>query len=237
MARFPFLQLGILCRSPYVGLRRGSEPIRLTSLVVLCFVFFGSGVRLFAQTSTAAIGVVRHPFDLTGSNRIEGSLQILTPEVMTLGGNATVTADLLVPGTPTVQFEGNPRYGGTIQGSGSTSPSNYTVAGNGSFSLRHVIVRSNAVSLPAVPPPPQPIGTRSVTLSNPGDNAGDFSTIRNLAVDGKAGNVNVPPGTYGNFSVSGKNSLTLGLAGGTRPVAYNFQQLTFTGNDDLRIIG
>jgi hypothetical protein len=180
---------------------------------------------------------VRHAFELNGSNRIEGSVQILTGEAMRLTGNAIVTGDLLVPGTPSVQFGGNPSYGGTLQGAGSTSPTNYSILGDGSFSLRHVVLRTNPVAMPVVVPPPLPAGTRNVTLSSATDSAGNFATLRNLTIGGSAGNVVVPPGTYGNFSISGKNSVTLGVAGATQPAVYNFQALAFTGNEDLRIVG
>jgi RHS repeat-associated protein len=76
-----------------------------------------------------------------------------------------------------------------------------------------------------------------VTLSNAGQSAGSFATVRNLTISGSVGNVSVPPGTYGSFSVSGKNSLTLGVPGATQPAVYNFQQLVFSGDDDLRIVG
>ena len=191
----------------------------------------------FGQISTSGVGLVRHGLILEGSNRIEGSLQVLMGESISLIGNPVITGDLLVPGTPTIEFAGNPNYGGTLQGTGSAQPSNYAVTGNGHFSLRHVVNRTNPVPMPVVAPPPLPAGTRDVTLSSAGQSAGSFSTIRNLTVGGNAGNIVVPPGTYGSFSVSGKNSLTLGVPGATQPAVYNFQQLTFSGNDDLRIVG
>src|SRR2546423_3240348 len=188
-----------------------------------------------AQVATSGTAVVRHALVLGGSNRIEGSLQVLTGENFSLDGNAIVTGDLLVPGTPVIQFGGNPSYGGTLQGVGAAQPSNYFVLGQGSFSLRHVVLRTNPVALPTVAAPPLPPGIRDVTLSNAGESAGSFSTLRNLTVGGSVGNVVVPPGTYGAFSVSGRNSLTLGIPGASQPAIYNFQQLVFSGNDDLRI--
>src|SRR4051794_4661521 len=91
---------------------------RLAVFLVL-LASFGFGPRQsHAQVATAGTGLVRHGVSLSGSNRVEGSLQILTGENTILSGNSTVTGDLLVPGTPVVQFGGNPRYGGTLQGTG-----------------------------------------------------------------------------------------------------------------------
>ena len=50
---------------------------------------------------------------------------------LVLNGGAQVSGDLLVPGTPTIRLNGHPAYGGTLDGGGSASPSNYTVTING----------------------------------------------------------------------------------------------------------
>jgi RHS repeat-associated protein len=207
------------------------------AFVPLLLALFGGVAAASAQVSTSGVGVVRHGLTLDGSNRIEGSLQVLTGEPISLIGTPVISADLLVPGTPTIQFTGNPYYGGTLQGTGSAQPSNYVISGDGHFSIRRIVTRSNPVAMPVVAPPPLPTGTRDVTLSSAGSNPGSFATIRNLTVGGNAGNVTVPPGTYGFFSVSGKNSLTLGVPGATQPAVYNFQRLVFSGDDDLRIVG
>jgi RHS repeat-associated protein len=205
--------------------------------VPLLVALFGGITISSAQVSTSGVGLVRHGLTVGGSNRIEGSLQVLTGEPISLIGTPVITGDLLVPGTPTIQFSGNPNYGGTLPGTGNTEPSNYVISGDGHFSLRRVVTRSNPVAMPVVAPPPLPTGTRDVTLSSAGSSPDSFATIRNLTVGGNAGNVVVPPGTYGFFSVSGKNSLTLGVPGATQPAVYNFQRLVFSGNDDLRIVG
>jgi hypothetical protein len=107
------------------------RPVVASALFLLAS---GAGLtRSEGQVATSGTGVVRHAVSLTGSNRVEGSLQILTGETSSFGGTAVVTGDLLVPGTPTVQFGGNPIYGGTLQGTGSTQPSNYAVTGDGRF--------------------------------------------------------------------------------------------------------
>src|SRR5205814_464684 len=201
------------------------------------FGFCASIGNAWAQSSTIGTGVVRHGLTIGGSNRMEGSLQILTGEAVNFNGTPVVTGDLLVPGTPIIQFDGGRNYGGTLQGSGSAQPTNYTISGSGNFSLRHVITRTNPVALPAVPAPPLPTGTRDITLSSATESAGNFTTIRNLTVNGAIGNLAVPPGTYGAFTINGNNSLTLGVPGATQPSIYNFQQLVFSGGNELRFVG
>jgi len=53
-----------------------------------------------AQTNLAV--TVRHAPNLNGNGRIEGSLQQLLGENVTLNGGFTMTGDLPVPGTPTL---------------------------------------------------------------------------------------------------------------------------------------
>ena len=77
-------------------------------------------------------------------------MQVLLPESVTLNGSARVSGDLLVPGTPLVRLNGQPAYGGTLDGGGSASPSSYTVTLNGGAALRHVVRRTDAVALPTV---------------------------------------------------------------------------------------
>jgi len=168
---------------------------------------------------------------------VEGSVEVLLPESGTLNGGAVVTSDLLVPGTPTVRLNGSPNYGGTIDGDGAASPSNYTVTLNGGAQLRHVVRRTDAVVLPAVQAPPPPTGTRDVVITLPGQNPGNFATVRNLTLNGGAGDVAVPAGTYGTFTVNGNSSLVLGVAGATTPAVYNLQGLTVNGGASVAILG
>ena len=64
-----------------------------------------------------------------------------------------------------------------------------------------------------------PSGTRDVSLSNAGEGIGDPATLRHLTISGKAGEVVVPPGTYGKFTASGHTTLVLGVEGATVPAA------------------
>lgn len=188
-----------------------------------------------ATLVVSAAVVVRHAPVLNG--RLDGSVQVLLPESVTLNGSARVTGDLLVPGTPLVRLNGQPAYGGTIDFGGAAGPSTHTVTLNGGTALRHVARRTDAVALPAVPPPAPPAGTRDVVLNTPGQSPGDFATVRNLTLNGGAGSVAVPPGAYGAFVANGGSALVLGVAGSTEPSVYDLSALTLNGGAALRVVG
>ena len=82
-------------------------------------------------TPANGIAIVRHAPSLNGNGRVEGSLRQLTGESVPLNGGAVITNDLQVPGTPTLLLNGNPVFGGTIQGAGSSQPTDYQVTLNG----------------------------------------------------------------------------------------------------------
>lgn len=182
------------------------------------------------------IAVVRHAPQLN-SGRVEGTLWQLTGEATLFDGTDTITSDLLVPGTPVVTAAESASYGGTIEGSESTQPSGYTVSIQGSASLRHVVTRTDPIELQDVDLPPAPQGTRDAQLSRAGETIGDPATLRHLDVTGKAGSVAVPPGTYGRFTVGGRNELVFGVEGSTEPAVYNLEELTLTGGSQLRLAG
>ena len=107
------------------------------------FNFFGAaGAILFlpmsmtAQTPQTNLPVtVRHAPGLNGNGQIEGSLQQLLGEDMTLNGGFVITGDLLEPGTPALRVNGRPAIAGTVVGSGSASPAGYSVLLNRNCSL------------------------------------------------------------------------------------------------------
>ena len=135
-----------------------------------------------------------------------------------MAGNSTITSDLLVPGTPTVSIvDGHPSFGGVIEGSESTQPSNYQLNLSGNASLRFLMTRTDPMTLMAVALPPQPTGTRIVSLTQTSQSAGDFSTLRDLSLSGNAGAVIVPPGTYGKFSASSRTAFVFGVANAAEP--------------------
>ncbi len=204
--------------------------------LVCALAALGPGGPLFAAADeTDAIVRVRHAPTLNA--RIEGSVQQLAPESVTLNGGAVVTGDLLVPGTPLVRLNGNPNYGGTLDAGGAALPSGYQVTLNGNATLRHVVRRTDPVALPAVDPPPTPTGTRTVTINAAGAAIGDFTTLRHLTLNGNADLVTVPPGAYGDFTANGSGGFALGVVGATQPSPYSFQHLTLNGAASLRVVG
>lgn len=182
------------------------------------------------------IAVVRHA-PLLDSGRVEGALWQLAPESVLLDGTDTITSDLLLPGTPAVSATESSTYGGTVEGTEAPQPSGYAVTIKGRAELRHVVTRTDPITLENISFPPAPAGTRDVQLRKASDATGDPATLRHLEVTGNAGSVAVPPGTYGRFSVGGRNTLVLGVAGSAEPTVYNLEELTLTGGSQLRLVG
>ena len=182
------------------------------------------------------IAIVQHAPEIN-SGRIEGSLWQLTDEDLVLDGTDVITSDLLVPGTPTVSAAGSANFGGVNQGTGSASPSGYSVTISGNATLRHLITRTDPIQLENVTDPPAPAGTRDVTLNSANDTAGDWTTLRNLTLSGQAGVVEVPPGTYGAFAASGRTTFVFGVANSAQPTVYNLESLTLSGSSTLALAG
>lgn len=182
------------------------------------------------------IAVVRHAPQLN-SGRVEGTLWQLIAENVVLNGNDVITSDLLVPGTPNVTTSNPSNFGGTVEGTGDSSPSSHTISISGNASLRHVVTRTNPIQLQTIPAPPAPVGTRDVALNKAGETFGNAATLRNLSLSGKAGVVAVPPGTYGRFSASSHTTFVFGLAGSAEPSVYNLEDLSLTGGSELRLDG
>jgi hypothetical protein len=189
-----------------------------------------------ATLSIDDLALVNHAPTFNNAH-VEGSLQQMLGESVTLGGSTSVTGDLLVPGTPTVVLNGSPAYGGTLDGTGSASPSGYTVTLANNSALGHVIRRTDARPIPTVNAPLPSAGTRTVTLRNPGDEVGDWTTIRNLTIQSGVGQVLVPAGAYGDFKASGGSGLTLGVTGTSEPSVYHFQNLTLNSGAQIQVIG
>ncbi len=181
-----------------------------------------------------ATAVVNQILALNGT--ISGSIRQLSPQNVTLNGSAGVTGDLLVPGTPVVQVNGTPGFGGIVDGAGSPDPSGYRVTLNGGASLGRLVRRSDPVALPAVAAPSSPAGTRSVSINTPADGVGAWATVRNLTLNGGAGTVAVPAGVYGSFTANG-GRFVLGVPGATVPSVYEFQSLVLNGGTGLQIAG
>jgi RHS repeat-associated protein len=183
------------------------------------------------------LAVVRHA-PVLNSGRIEGALWQLSAENVALGGTDTITSDLLVPGSPTVTVgNGHTNFAGVIEGVEDRQPSGYSVSIGANASLRHLITRTNPFELETEAAPPAPPGTRDVSITKEGEAVGEFSTLRDLSLSGKAGAVSVPPGTYGSFSLGGRTTLVLGVEHATTPAVYNLQSLTLAGGSELRLAG
>jgi chitodextrinase len=183
----------------------------------------------------AAGAVVRHAPTLNGS--VRGSVQVLSAESTTLNSSASVSGDLLVPGTPSTRINGQPDFGGVIDGPGSAEHVGFVVTLNGPAALRHLVRHIDPVALPVVDTPPVPTSTRDATLNNASQSAGDFATLRNLTLNANAGTRTIPPGTYGSFIANGSSHLVLGIADSSEPAVYNLQGLTLNGNSSVKIVG
>jgi len=191
-----------------------------------------------AAVDTLEIGItalVRRGLSLNGA--IDGSIQLLTAEPSTLNGTAWISGDLLVPGTPELRANGNPTIVGITDEAGAADPANYWVTLNGNSLLRYFVRRVDAIDLPVVATPPAPAGSRNVSLNKTTDPVGDWSTLRNLTLNGNGITLAVPAGTYGNLTANGSNRFVLGVAGATEPAIYNLQALTLNGTSRLDVVG
>ena len=189
-----------------------------------------------ATLSIAARALVNHA-PAFNSGVLEGSIQQMLGENVSLNGATSISGDLFVPGMPNVVLNGSPNYGGTLDGNGGATPSNYTVTLNSATTLGHVVRRADPAPLPIVAAPLAPTGTRSVTLNNPGESVGDWATVRNLTLNSNAGQIVVPAGAYGDFAANGGSGFTLGVAGAVQPSVYYFQRLTFNNQAQMRVAG
>lgn len=168
---------------------------------------------------------------------VEGSIQVLLPESFALNGSATVSGDLLVPGTPKIVRNGNAMIAGTLSAGGDAAPATATVTLNGGSVVRHLVMQTDPVALPTVAAPASPTGTRNVAVNNAAQANVDFDGLRNLTLNGNVGSVAVPPGVYGNLTANGSSGFVLGVAGSTEPALYQLQQLTLNGASKVEIVG
>lgn len=193
--------------------------------------FSGSAAGTLMIGTTA---LVRHAPNLNGG--VDGSVQVLLPESVTLNGNAWISGDLLLPGTPALQLNGRPTYAGIKDGSGAAAPTTHSVTLNGNALLRFLVRRTDPIAMPVISPPLAPTGTRTVALNSPSDSIGDFATLRSLTLNGNAGERAVPPGAYDTVIVNGNSGLVLG-AGPSTVAVYHLQSLTLNGNARLSLTG
>jgi hypothetical protein len=136
-----------------------------------------------------------------------------------------------------VILNGSPNYGGTLDGNGAETPSNYTLTLNGATRLGYIIRRSDPVAMPIVSAPAPPAGARSVSLNNSSDPVGDWAMLRNLTLNSNVGQVAVPAGAYGDFTAQGGSGFTLGVAGAILPSVYYFQRLALNNQARIEVLG
>jgi predicted extracellular nuclease len=194
--------------------------------------YVGSASDTFVVNTTA---LVRHAPSLSGG--IGGSLQLAWPESTNVNSAAWISGDFLVPGKPTVVVGAKASYGGTVEGIGAASPTNYSISLSNGSVVRHVVRRVDAVPFPTVSAPPAPTGTRSVTLNSGSQSIGDFTTLRDLTLNSGVGQIAVPPGTYGSFTANKNSGFTFGSAGAQAPAIYNLQNLTINSAAQIQIVG
>jgi hypothetical protein len=185
-----------------------------------------------AQSGTA---LVRHAPEISGT--IDGSLQLLRPENLSLSGQAKISRDLLVPGTPAIRQNGKPKLGATIDGSGAAAPSSHAITLSGTAFVGRVVRRTDPLTLPRVSRPLPATGNREVTLRRGSAAVANFATVRDLKLAEGAGLVAVPPGDYGEFKAESGTGLVLGIAGATAPAVYQFQRLELAGTATVRVVG
>lgn len=228
---------GVIKRLRWNGLEFVSSPLA-TAAEFKQVTFAPAGINPIPGVKQLLdkIAVVRHSPTLN-SGRVEGSLWQLLPEDLQLDGSDVITTDLLVPGTPAVLHSQPASYAGTLVGTENPEPSNYSITIKGNSTLRHVVARTNPIELQVVNAPPAPAGNRDVSINRRGETIGDPATLRNLSISGNADTIAVPPGTYGAFSVSGRNVIVLGVANSESPTVYNLEELSLTGSSELRLAG
>lgn len=213
-----------------------AAPIYPGSHSVTATIVDGNYTGLLDTTLTISISaLVCHAPTLNGM--VDGSVQVLTGESFALNNGGTMSGDLLVPGTPTVQLNGRPQLVGQKSGLGAVTPRGYYVTLNNGALLRYLVSQVDPITMPNVSAPPAPIGSRSVVLNDANTVIGDFATVRDLTLNGGAGNVTVPAGAYGSFTINQGGSLTLGVPDSTEPAVYAVQSLQLNNGAEIRIVG
>ncbi len=186
--------------------------------------------------SPEALVVAKSP-SLNGQATIDGDLWVLNPGSINVNGGANITGPLFVPGTPKIVKNGNGQTGPVIDGPGAVNPTNHQITVNGGAVLSSIIRRTEPRTMPVVPAPTPPAGTRNVTLNNKSDSPGNFATIRNLTLNSNVGPITVPPGVYGDFTANSQSGFILGVPRATQPAVYNFQRLTLNAHASFSIVG
>ncbi len=193
------------------------------------------GVLCSAKAQFRDAIVVTHGPNVSG--KVSGSVQVLQGEAMTFSGTSTISGQLRVPGAPKIVTTGHATIGEVESGGGSQQPSNYTLTASGNASIAEVLLQTDPVAVPVLPPIVAPTGSRSVQITSPDQQIGDSRTLLNLSVGGSAGTVTLPPGSYGAIRVQAGAKLVLGTVGATIPARYDFQSFTVDGSGAVSFAG
>ncbi|HUG12079.1 MAG TPA: Ig-like domain-containing protein [Opitutaceae bacterium] len=183
----------------------------------------------------ATAGLVRRGPTISGD--VDGSVQVLLPEAVSLTGGATIDGNLLIPGTPKLVLNGGALYAGVIDGPGSVSPTGHRVTLGGGAAIGYLVRHVDAIAMPVVDSPPAPSGNADVVLATAAAPDPEWSLVRDLTLKGSAGVRVLPAGTYGSVTVNSGTGLVLGVAGSSEPLVYNLQGLVLKEGSQLQIAG
>jgi hypothetical protein len=179
------------------------------------FILFLASLRAGAVAAEAGAAWVRHAPVVRG--RIDGSVQVMTSEAITLSGNAVITGDLRVPGRPTVKVAGAAGYGALVDLLTQPVTASPVIALEGGAQAQRIVRGATPIALAQVVLVRPVAGSRSVALMRATDSAGDFATVKDLTIGAGAGSRAIPPGAYGDLSLEGKAVVVLGIAGAAAP--------------------
>lgn len=209
-------------------------PFRAFRLLTFHLLILSAIGTLSKASDFNGIAITQQAPNLNGT--VRGSVQMLNGQGTNLNSSLLIEGDFLVPGTPHIQVNGNPNWQGVLDGNGSATPSGYTITVNQGATLSHLIRRTDPVALSPVSHPPSPTGHRWLWL-NPGQQPGDFSTIRFLGLNSHYGNLHLPPGSYAGLTVNTGASMALGTPGATEPAVYHLRRLTINSGGAIHIVG
>lgn len=176
--------------------------------------------------------VVQHFPGLNG--HVDGSIRVLLGESGNVLSGTVVSGDLLVPGTPSLNINSATTYNGTVVGTGNSSPTGYTLNINNNVSLRHVVTKTDPISLPPALGPYKPGGKASLSL-NSGQTVSDFLIVQNITLNPNYGQLVVPQGNYGDFIAISNAGFTFGVNG--QNTTYNLRGLDLRDSTQLQIRG
>jgi len=186
-----------------------------------------------ASLTITVTAFVRHAPQCDGE--INGSLELATPESVTLTDSVAISGDLLVPGSPSLLLAGLPMIADSRDETGSPEPRDYSISLNGSSVLRCLVRRVQPPMMPSLAAPDLPATARDVVVNSftatASANAADRSTVAAPVAPHLDG------GTYRDVSVQAGAELILGHAGATAPDVYALRSLALHEGASLQLAG